>query len=76
VFNAVRKLMDPAGQAVIINGAPKHRFGCAEFQEMMHNAPDLDYSVSEPQPELLVGMESLKEKMLTLQLHLAEWKAV
>jgi hypothetical protein len=74
VLGAVRQLMSKHGRAILVNGAPKHRFGVAEFQEMLDNDDDLVYELTPVRSELTVGMESLQDDMLALQLYTISWR--
>ena len=74
VLRAVRKLMHADGRAIIVNGAPKHRFGAAEFQTLLREDPEIECSIEDIPAELTAGLESLQEGMLQLQVYSISWR--
>ena len=73
VMRAIRELMAEGGRAVLVLGASKHRFGVAEFQELLMKDTDLLHTVADVDPALTHGLESLEEGMLKLQLYSISW---
>ena len=45
LVNTVREVLSPDGVAVIFNGAPKHRFGAQEFEELLAGDEELEHEV-------------------------------
>lgn len=84
VLSAIKTLLAPHGEAVLLLGTGEHRFGATEFEEMACADPQLsiesrdlnraDGSVTDPEARALIaGMESLESGHLVLRAHHIKW---
>ena len=56
VYKTIKTLLAPDGVAIIFNGAPKHRFGAQEFEELLAKDEDLEHVMRDVPLSLRSGL--------------------